>query len=38
MLLAELDFEWLDIGEESASAAIHTGQGLIGYGFHSKIS
>jgi DegV family protein with EDD domain len=36
MLLAELDFEWLDIGEESASAAIHTGKGGIGYGFHRK--
>jgi DegV family protein with EDD domain len=38
ILLTELDFEWLDIGEESASAAIHTGKGLIDYGFHSKIS
>lgn len=37
MLLAELNFEWLDIGEESASAAIHTGKGLIGYGFHRKV-
>ncbi len=37
MLRAELDFDWLDIAEESASAAIHTGKGLIGYGFCSKI-
>jgi len=37
MLLAELDFDWLNIAEESASAAIHTGKGLIGYGFCSKI-
>ncbi len=37
MLCTELDFDWLDIAEESASAAIHTGKGLIGYGFCSKI-
>jgi DegV family protein with EDD domain len=37
MLLNELDFDWLDIGEESASSAIHTGRGLTDYGFHSKI-
>ena len=36
MLLAECDFDWLEIGEESASAAIHTGKGLIGYGFFRK--
>jgi len=36
MLLAECDFDWLEIGEESASAAIHTGKGLIGYGFYRK--
>jgi DegV family protein with EDD domain len=38
MLTAAADFDWLDIGEESASAAIHTGKGLIGYGFHVKTS
>jgi DegV family protein with EDD domain len=37
MLARELDFDWLDIGEESASAAIHTGRGSIGYGFHPKL-
>ncbi len=37
MLRAELDFDWLEIAEESASAAIHTGKGLIGYGFCSKL-
>lgn len=37
MLLNELDFDWLDIGEESASSAIHIGRGLTDYGFHSKI-
>ncbi len=37
MLRADLDFDWLEIAEESASAAIHTGKGLIGYGFCSKL-
>lgn len=37
MLVKEIDFDWLDIGEESASAAIHTGKGSIGYGFHPKL-
>ncbi|MDD5591522.1 MAG: DegV family protein [Dehalococcoidales bacterium] len=37
MLRAEIDFDWLEIAEESASAAIHTGKGLIGYGFCNKI-
>lgn len=37
MLIEELDFEWLEIAEESASAAIHTGRGLIGYGFSGKM-
>ncbi len=37
MLVRELDFDWLDIGEESASAAIHTGKGAIGYGFYPRL-
>ena len=35
-LLAELDFDWLYVAEESASVAIHTGQGLIGFAFCEK--
>lgn len=36
-LLSELDFDWLHVAEESASVAIHTGKGLIGLAFGSKI-
>jgi DegV family protein with EDD domain len=37
MLLADVDFDWLDIAEESASAAIHTGRGLIALAFSDKV-
>lgn len=37
MLLEEVDFDWLDVAEESASAAIHTGRGLIALAFCKNI-
>jgi DegV family protein with EDD domain len=37
MLLAEHNFDWLYVAEESASVAIHTGRGLIGFAFCEKI-
>lgn len=37
MLLSELAFEWLYVAEESASVAVHNGQGFIDYAFGNKI-
>jgi DegV family protein with EDD domain len=37
MLLAELDFDWLYVAEESASVAVHNGRGFIDYAFCNKI-
>ena len=33
MLLSELQFDWLYVAEEGASAAVHNGKGLIDYTF-----
>ena len=33
MLLAELQFDWLHLAEESASVAVHNGRGCIDYAF-----
>jgi DegV family protein with EDD domain len=35
-LLSELDFDWLYVAEESASVAVHNGQGFIDYAFAGK--
>jgi DegV family protein with EDD domain len=37
MLLAELDFDWLYVAEESASVAVHNGRRFIDYAFCNKI-
>ena len=33
MLLAELNFDWLYLAEESASVAVHNGRGCVSYAF-----
>ena len=37
MLLSELKFDWLQVAEESASVAIHSGKGLIDYTFSTGV-
>ena len=33
MLLSELEFDWLQVAEESAAVVVHSGKGLIDYTF-----